>query len=107
MSKSSKKDAKDAKTPETDRKLLDLEQEFIVLVIPADTVEVDITAKIYTDGEVMKVGRHMDFPEVRDAIEEAKGGYIPKDALFSLVKTGRDKIDDLLSRYIDSVDDDL
>ena len=87
-----------------DKETLDLDQEFIVLSIPSSTMELDITAKIYIGHEIAKVGRHMDFQEIRDAIKEAQDGYIPGDALFVLAPTGREKLEKLLDRY--SAEDD-
>lgn len=88
----------------SDEKYMNLSEEFIVLIIPDDTVELDIDAKIYVDHELHEVTKHMDFPEVRAAIREARSGYIPSDALFSLRKTGQDKIEELLQRYIEQED---
>ena len=79
---------------------MQLDQEFIVIAIPDDTVGLTINAKIYIDGELHEVTRDMDFPEVRAAIREARAGYIPSDGLFTLCKTGDEKIKDLLNRYI-------
>lgn len=84
----------------SDKDYMTLDEEFIALAIPDDTVEIDITAKIYFNHELHEVTKHMDFPEVRAAIREAKKGYIPSNALFCLRKTGRDKIEDLLDRYM-------
>ena len=92
--------------PENQNKeFMELAQEFIVLAIPDDTVELVINAKIYVGHELREVTRKMDFPEVRAAIREAQNGYIPSDALFSLVPTGRDKITDLVEKYMRNVDE--
>lgn len=78
---------------------VELTQEFIVLAIPAATLEVNITAKIYHEGEIHSVHKTMDFEEVREAIEEAKDGYIPSDALFSLTPLGEKVAAELQARY--------
>ena len=85
--------------------ILDLNVSYIVLAVPEDTVEVDIKAKIYYDGEVHEVGRHMDFPEVREAMKEADNGYIPGDALFVLAPTKREKLQEMLDRVAEEWDD--
>jgi hypothetical protein len=36
----------------------------------------------------------------RDMMSEAQNGYVPSDAVFTLVKSGKDKIEELLNRYI-------
>ena len=79
--------------------VLDLKQEFIVLCIPESTLELDIRAKIYMDGDTYEVSTHMDYMEVRDAINDAKGNYIPDDTLFMLAPTKEEKLKNLLDRY--------
>lgn len=86
--------------------VVDLDQEFIVISIPDDTLELTIKAKIYINGELHDVTRHMDFPEVRAAIREARDGYTPSDALFTLCETGDEKIADLLHRYINHIEEE-
>ena len=84
---------------------LTLDEEFIVLAVPADTVDVDIKAKIYHNGELCKVKKHMDFNEVRSAFAEAESGYIPSDALFSLTPVGEEKMLELVRKYREGLDD--
>ena len=67
---------------------VELQQEYAVLSIPASTLELTVTAKIYINGELHSVSSKLDFEEVRDAIKEAKEGYIPSDAIFSLTPLG-------------------
>lgn len=78
---------------------MELENEFIVLAIPSSSVEVEITATIFLDGELHKCKRKMNFQEVRDAIQEAKDGYIPSDAVFTLTDLGREYLEKLKERY--------
>ena len=87
------------------REMINLEDVFIVLAIPADTVEVEICATVYLDGELKKVSRKMPFNEVREAIKEADDGYIPSDAVFSLVPMGEDKIAALIKKYMDKTEE--
>lgn len=87
-------------------KMVELDQEFIVLAIPDDTVELTITAKIYIDHELHEVESHMDFSDVRAAIREAQDGYIPADALFSLAPVGEDKMKKLLEKYMQTEEDE-
>jgi hypothetical protein len=82
-------------------KLLDLPQEFIVLAIPASTVDLDIHAKIMKDGELVSVKRTMRFEEIREAIEDARTGYIPEDAIFSLTPLGERVAEELMRKYKD------
>ena len=78
---------------------LELPQEFIVLAIPDTTVDLDIRATVIDNGEPIRVGKSMDFREVRDAIREALNGYIPSDAVFTLTPTREEKLRELIERY--------
>ena len=86
--------------------VLDLPQEFIVLCIPESTLELEIRAKIYMDGDTYKVSSHMNHKEVRDAIADADKNYIPGDALFMLAPTKEEKLKNLLDRYAQKEDDE-
>ena len=86
--------------------VIDLPQEFIVLCSPESTLELDIRAKIYMDGDTYKVSTHMDYMEVRDAINDAKRNYIPDDALFMLAPTKEEKLKNLLDRFAQKEDDE-
>ena len=86
--------------------VLDLPQEFIVLCIPESTMELEINAKIYMDGEMYRVSSHMDHKEARDAIADANKNYIPDDALFMLAPTKEEKLKNLLDRYAQKEDDE-
>ena len=84
---------------------VELEEDFIVLAIPANTVELQIRAKVFNDGDVIEVGNKFSFACVRKMFKEAQDGYIPSDAVFSLAKVGEDKIRSLLEKYLAEEDD--
>ena len=79
-----------------EEEIVELEDEFIVLAIPKDTVEVTISAKVYHDGELQEVHRTMPPHEVREAFKEAETGYIPSDAVFSLTPLGEKYAEELI-----------
>lgn len=85
---------------------IELREEFIVLAIPAETVEVTISAVIYHDGELMTVTKTMGMQDVREAIREAQDGYIPSDAMFSLTPMGEQQAEELINRYRDDEEED-
>ena len=88
-------------------KSVELEQDFIVLAIPKDTVEVEITAKVWHDGEVINVGNKMSFDEVRAAFKEAWEGYIPEDAIFTLNPYyDKTKLEQLVGKYLAKLEED-
>ncbi len=77
---------------------IELPQEFIVLAVPASTLEIKIEAKVWANGEVTDVYRTMPYEEVREAIEEARTSYIPSDTVFTLTEEGQRMVRDLLDR---------
>lgn len=86
--------------------IVDLDEEFIVIAIPASTVEIELSAKVWHNRNVVTVTRTMPFDEVRDAIKEAKEGYIPSDALFVLnPDASKSKLEKLVQSYLDRAED--
>ena len=75
---------------------IELTEDFIVLAIPEETVEVTIKAKVFHDGELVEVGRTLGLTEVRDAFKEAQENYIPGDALFALTPLGEAYAEELI-----------
>ena len=72
-----------------------LSEDYIVLTIPKATVELEINAKVYYDGDIMDVTRYMDMEEIKKAIKEAEDGYIPPDTEFYLTDKGRAAAEEL------------
>ena len=72
---------------------IELFEEYAVIALPEDAVEVEIKAKLYKDGEIVEVGKTMNMQELRMAFQEAKDWYIPSDAVFSLTDKGRAMLD--------------
>ena len=67
---------------------IELEQQYAVISIPVNTVELKICAKIYLDGEIKEVHTDYDMAGVKNAVDEAEQGYIPSDATFCLTDNG-------------------
>lgn len=72
-----------------EKKEIELMNDYVVLTIPQNSVEVTITAKVYLDGEVFDVERKMNMQEIRAAVKEAETIYIPPDARFMLTDVGK------------------
>jgi len=85
---------------------LALDSEFIVLAVPASSVEVTISAKIWNNGEILEVKKVMPFEEVRAAMKEAEEGYIPSDAIFTLAPTSAEKLEELINKCRAKLDED-
>lgn len=79
--------------------VVNLEQEFIVLAIPATTTKLKIDAEVYHDGQLIEVTKDMDFGEIRAAIKEAQECYIPSDTVFALTDVGRAQLEKLKEKY--------
>lgn len=68
---------------------IELEQQYAVISIPVNTVELKICSKIYLDGEIKEVHTDYDMAGVKNAVDEAEQGYIPSDATFHLTDKGK------------------
>ena len=79
---------------------INLEERYIVMSIPKDTVEVEITAKVWHNKEVLSVSKTMDFDEVRAMFEEAEHGYFPEDAIFTLTGLGKEMMEKMKAEQI-------
>ena len=74
---------------------IELEQQYAVISIPVNTVELTVTAKIYDHRELKTVNTTYDMAGVKNAVDEAEQGYIPSDAKFVLAPKGQ-KIAELM-----------
>lgn len=79
--------------------LIELNQEFIVIAIPSDAVKLQISAVIFHNNELHEVYREMGMEDIREAIQEAKTGYVPSDGIFSLTELGEKQLKSLEDRY--------
>ena len=61
-----------------------LDEDFIVLTIPRNTIELRMLMQVYIDGTVVPVTKDMDMHEVREAFKKAADGYIDEDDEFVL-----------------------
>ena len=77
------------------KKEVELQERYIVLAIPKDTVEVEINAKVWHNGEIIAVSKTMCFDEVRAMFKEAEHGYIPENAVFTLTDAAREALEKL------------
>ena len=75
--------------------MIEFAEEYIVLTLPVNTVEVTIQAKVMYKGKLCKAEKTLDAKAVRAAFNEAENGYIPSDAMFTLTDKGRQLVEDL------------
>lgn len=76
---------------------IELNEKWAVIGLPEDAVEVEIKAKVYVNGEIVKVGKTLNMKELREAFQEAEYSYIPSDAVFYLIDKGREYVEGLLN----------
>ena len=61
-----------------------LDDDFIVLRIPKNTVELRMLLQVYVDHTLIPVTKDMDMFEIREAFKKAEDGYIDEDDEFVL-----------------------
>ena len=66
-------------------KLVELDEDFIAIAIPANTVELELSAKVWHNGKVVTISRTLPFEEVKEAFKEANEGYIPSNAVYCVL----------------------
>lgn len=67
-----------------------LEDDFIVLRIPKNTIELRMLLQVYVDHTIVPVTKDMDMFEIRDAFKKAEDGYIDEDDEFVLTEKGKE-----------------
>lgn len=75
-------------------KEVELTNDYIVLEIPEDSVEVSIIAKVWTGDKIQTVAKTLGMKEIKAAVKEAEAIYIPPDAMFVLTDVGRKYLDE-------------
>ena len=71
----------------TDEKMIELQEMDATIKLPEQAVEVNIEAKVYIDGEIKTVTRHLGLTELREAFDDAKVWVVNEDKLDELDKT--------------------
>ena len=88
-------------------KLVELDEDFIAIAIPANTVELELSAKVWHDGKVVTISRTLPFEEVKEAFKEANEGYIPSNAVFVLnPDASKTKVEQLIQKYINRAEEE-
>lgn len=67
---------------EKEQEYLELEQNYAVIDLPKNAVEVELNVKVYHEGKIRKVGRTLNMEDIREAFYKAEEGYIDPDTLF-------------------------
>lgn len=72
---------------------VELQDNYIVLSLPTETVEAMIIAKVYHDGELIDVKKTLNIQDVRDAFNDAKENYFPPDEMWFLNDKALEELD--------------
>jgi len=72
--------------PEED--LIELINHRAMVELPEDSVEVELCAKVYHDGELINVSKKLSINDLREAFRKADDGYIDDDDRFVLTEKG-------------------
>ena len=75
-----------------------LDEDFIVLTIPKNTVELRMLLQVYIDHTLVPVTKDMDMFEIREAFKKAEDGYIDEDDEFVLSDEAKAYLDRLNGR---------
>ena len=68
---------------EMEQKGIELNEDYAVIFLPTEAVEVIISAKVYHEGEILSVHRNLNMKDVQEAFRRGED-YWPPDATFSL-----------------------
>lgn len=67
-----------------------------MIYIPDNSVEADLSFKVFVDGEIKSVCKKMNMKELQEAITDAENNYIEDDDKFVLTDKGRQWIESLM-----------
>lgn len=68
---------------------IELAESRAMIEIPEDAVEIEMTVKVFHNGEILKVSKTLNMHEVREAIRKADEGYIDDEDKFVITDKGR------------------
>lgn len=84
-----------------DKEIVELDNQWAIVEIPANCVELTLQCKVFLDGKIQTVMRTMDLKDIREAFDEYKAaeecGYSPPNAIFTLTEEGKKYAEELMS----------
>lgn len=60
-----------------------------MIYIPDNSVEADLSFKVFVDGEIKSVCKKMNMKELQEAITDAENNYIGEDDTFVITEEGK------------------
>ena len=74
---------------------VELSEARAMVYIPEGSVELEINATVYENGELIKVGKTMTLKEIQEALRDAEENYISDDDKFVVTENGIEWLDRL------------
>ena len=68
-----------------------------MIYIPSESVEAELTFKIFSNGELKTVYKKMNMMELQEAITDARNNYMEDDDKFVLTDKGRQLAESLMN----------
>lgn len=85
---------------EQDEEIVELDNQYAIVELPENCVELTLQCKVYLNGELQTVMRTMSMKDIREAFDEYKDaeemGYIPPNAIFTLTEEGKRYAEELM-----------
>ena len=85
---------------EQDEEIVELDNQYAIVELPENCVEVTFQCKVYLDGILQTVMRTMSMKDIQEAFDEYKAaeemGYIPPNAIFTLTEEGKRYAEELM-----------
>ena len=69
---------------------IELCEDYAVIMLPENSVEVRLEVKVFENGELMTVQKTMDFGDIRQAFKMGEEDLFPSDAVYQLTDRGRE-----------------
>ena len=71
------------KDEKTGKDFIELEEDYAVIILPKEAVEVNLQVKVYHEGNLLTVGKKLSLEDIRDAFRRRED-YIAPDDTFVL-----------------------
>lgn len=80
---------------------MELKESRAMVYLPENAVEVEIKATIFSNGELVKVGKIMALKEIQESFRDAEENYIGPDDKFVLTEKGLKWLEELETKEND------
>ena len=72
----------------------------IMMQIPENAIEVNVSCKVYLDGEIKEVWQTLSLAEIRERMQDAEENYIDPDAKYRLTDKGIEHAQSLMKGVV-------